>query len=141
MMMQFERWNGMLKPWDLAANDFVRSLPNNRPIVLEPVYERDMFEHRKIFAQIGELARAIGTSPELLRAELLMECGLFHPIGELFGKTVVAVQSMSQHSMRDTELHAFWDEAKDVIAHKMLRRIKDDAERERLVRMLSLQAT
>ena len=56
------------------------------------------------------------------------------------GTPVVAINSMSRHHMKDHELHAFWGEALDVIRTKLLDRISDSAERERLAETLSLQA-
>jgi uncharacterized protein (DUF1778 family) len=60
-------------------------------------------------------------------------------LGDVLGTPVVAVNSMSRRSMTDFELHAFWDEAKQIIADKLLPRISNPAERDRLAGMLSLQ--
>ena len=46
---------------------------------------------------------------------------------------------MSRHAMTDRELHTFWTEAKEVIESKMLQRVPDTAERERLAELLLLQ--
>jgi hypothetical protein len=77
--------------------------------------------------------------PERVRAELLVASGNFTLLGEVLGTPVVAVNSMSRRAMKDHELHAFWSEAKEVIQTKLLARITDTAERERLAETLSLQ--
>lgn len=139
MTMRFSVGQYALTPIDQAARDFIVGQRGNE-VELEQLHDRDMIQHRRIFAQINELAKALGTDPELLRAELLFEVGHCHYLGQLFGKTLIAVHSMSRHSLRDHELAEVWSEAKDVIATKILPRIKNEAERERLARSLSLQA-
>lgn len=138
-MMRFIPIPEGLAPFDKAAKDFMQALDSGEPVTFEPVFDRDMIEHKRIFAQIAEIARAMRTDPERLRAELLFETGNFVHLGDLFGRTVVAVNSMSRHSMRDPELAAFWADAKDVIRNKMLHRIPNAAERERLAASLSRQ--
>ena len=71
--------------------------------------------------------------------KLLVATGNFQLLGELLGTSVIAVSSMSRRNMKDHELHEFWDEAKEVIKSKLLERIEDAAERERLTDTLSLQ--
>jgi hypothetical protein len=129
-----------LEPFDVEAREFLENQIDGEPIELEPLYERDMPEHRRIMATIGDLARALHMTPEKLRAELLVATGNFTLLDDLTGGTlIVAVNSMSRHHMKDSELHAFWDEAKEVIRQKLLARIPDNAERERLADSLSLQ--
>jgi hypothetical protein len=133
-----------LEPFDAEAREFLESQTSGEPIgaqviEIEPLHDRDMIEHRRIMAYINDLAKALHTTPEKLRAELLVATGNFQLLGELLGTTVVAVNSMSRRNMKDHELHEFWDEAKEVIRTKLLDRIKNAAERERLTQMLSLQ--
>ena len=77
--------------------------------------------------------KAVGQSPEWLRAQLLVWCGLFHIVGDLDGKHVIAVNSMSRHSMRDEELHHFWDDAKDHVVSAVLPLVKNETVRDRLL--------
>jgi len=137
--MKYLRNRDGLAPFDAAARKFVDGLVSGEPVTLEVIYDRDMVEHRKIMAQISEIAKAVGADPEWLRAQLLFETGNFQHLGEMFGKTVVAVNSMSRHHMKDYELHAFWDDATEVLRKKVLPQIKDAAERERLAAQLSQQ--
>jgi hypothetical protein len=92
-----------------------------------------------MIATINELAKALHTTPEKVRAELLVATGNFQLLGELLGTSVVAVSSMSRRNMKDHELHEFWGEAREVIQTKLLTRITDVAERDRLAEILSLQ--
>jgi hypothetical protein len=138
-MITFVRTAKGLLPWDKTTQDFLSSEPPGEPIVCQPWFDRDMFEHRKIFATIAEIAKATGDEPEALRAELLVETGHYHDCGELYGRTIAVVSSMSRHSMRDRELLAFWQEAKQVIMRKVLRRVADPATRQQLVHALSAQ--
>jgi len=129
-----------LEPFDAEAREYLENQIDGEPIEFEPLYPRDMVEHRRIMAHIGELAKALHTTPEKVRAELLVATGNFQLLGDVLGTPVVAVNSMSRHHMKDHELHAFWGEALDVIRTKLLDRISDTAERERLAEILSLQA-
>jgi hypothetical protein len=129
-----------LEPFDTEAREFLENQTDGEPIELEPLYARDMVEHRRIMAHIGELAKALHTTPGKVRAELLVATGNFELLGDVLGTPVVAVNSMSRHNMKDHELHAFWDEALEVIRTKLLDRISDTAERDRLAETLSLQA-
>jgi len=122
----------VLAPFDLSATQFMAGLTSGEPITMEIVHDRDMVEHRKIFAQIGELAKAMHRPPESVRAELLYKCGQFSVLGELFGKVLISINSMDRHHMKDHELHAFWDDAVEIIRTEMLPTIPDAAERERL---------
>jgi hypothetical protein len=110
------------------------------PIEVEILNPRDMVEHRRIMAQIGDVAKALHRTPEMLRAELLYATGNFVMIGEIVGlPPVISVNSMSRHAMKDRELHIFWDEARAVIESRVLPRITDSDERARLAEMLSPQ--
>jgi hypothetical protein len=128
-----------LQPFDAEARIFLEEQIDGEPIEMEPLYWRDMVEHRHIMASISDLAKALHSTPEKVRAELLVATGNFQLLGDVLGTPVVAVNSMSRHHMKDHELHAFWDEAKEVIRTKLLERISDTAERERLAETLSLQ--
>jgi hypothetical protein len=130
-----------LEPFDAGAREFLESQLDGEPIELEPVYPRDMVEHRRIMAQIGELAKALGTDFEKVRAQLLVSTGNFRLVDDqMGGPPIVCVSSMSRHHMRDHELHAFWEDAKKVIRTRLLERIPDAAERDRLAESFSLQA-
>ena len=83
-----------------------------------------MIEHRRIIATIGDMALARGTTPQKVRAELLVATGNFALLGDVLGMPVVAVHSMARRSMKDHELHEFWDEAQDVIRDTLLDRSK-----------------
>ena len=85
------------------------------------------------------LAKALHSTPEKVRAELLVATGNFVMLGDLLGTPVVAINSMSRHNMKDHELHAFWSEAREIAQNKLVPRIKDAAERQRLADTLSLQ--
>jgi hypothetical protein len=133
-----------LEPFDAEAREFHKSQTSGEPfpaqvIEIEALHDRDMVEHRRIMATINDLAKALHTTPEKVRAELLVATGNFQLLGELLGTSVVAVNSMSRRNMKDHELHEFWSEAKEVALTKLLPRIKDVAERERLAETLSLQ--
>jgi hypothetical protein len=133
-----------LEPFDAEAREFHRGLSSGEPfaaqvIEIEALHDRDMVEHRRIMASVNDLAKALHTTPERVRAELLVATGNFQLLGELLGTPVVAVNSMSRRNMKDHELHEFWDEAKEVIRTKLLARIENAAERERLAETLSLQ--
>jgi hypothetical protein len=132
------------EPFDAEARDFHKDLASGEPfaahvIEIEPLHDRDMVEHRRIMATINDLAKALHTTPEKLRAELLVATGNFQLLGELLGTSVVAVSSMSRRNMKDPELHAFWNEAVEVIQSKLLPKIKDAAARERMAETLSPQ--
>jgi hypothetical protein len=132
------------EPFDAEAREFHQSQISGEPmaahvIEIEPLHDRDMIEHRRIMATINDLAKALHATPERVRAELLVATGNFTLLGELLGREVVAVNSMSRRNMKDHELHECWDEAKEVIRTKLLARIENAAERERLTETLSLQ--
>jgi hypothetical protein len=132
-----------LEPFDAAAREFHASQADGEPIntrvvEIEALHDRDMVEHRRIFACMDELAEALHTTPEKVRAELLVATGNFQLLGDVLGTPVVAVNSMSRRNMTDDELHLFWDEARDVIRTKLLGRIPSSADRERLAGSLSL---
>jgi hypothetical protein len=128
-----------LQPFDAAARELLANVPDGEPITLEALYERDMVEHRRIMGFIHDLAKALHTTPEKLRAELLVATGNFTLLGDVLGMPVVAINSMSRNSMKDHELHAFWAEAQDVIRDKLLAQVADASERERLAELVSLQ--
>ena len=90
-------------------------------IEIEPLHDRDMIEHRRIMATINDLAKALHTTPERVRAELLVATGNFTLLGDLLGREVVAVNSMSRRNMKDHELHEFWDEAQGGDPHETAR--------------------
>ena len=132
------------EPFDAEAKDFHRDLCGGEPfaahvIEIEALHDRDMVEHRRIMATIKDIAKALHTTPEKVRAELLVATGNFQLLGELLGTSVVAINSMSRKAMKDHELHLFWTEAREVISSKLLPRITDTAERDRLAELLSLQ--
>ena len=122
--------NGGLMPLDDGAKEIVRDA--GETVQVEVLYERDAIYHRRVFATMGDLARAIGQEPEWLRAQLLIYVGLCHLVGTHDDKEVFAVSSMSRSSMRDDELHAFWDDAKAHIVQRILPLVKNDTTRERL---------
>jgi hypothetical protein len=128
----------VLAPFDLAAREFLLTLHDLEPIELEVLYPRDMLEHRRIFAQIGELAKALHRSPEAVRAELLYKTGQFQVMGEMFGKVLISINSMSRHHMKDHELHTFWDDAREIIRTDLLPQVPDAAERDRLASTMLL---
>src|ERR1700754_1828557 len=123
-------------PFDAEAKEFLRSHVSGDVVEVEELYPRDMIEHRRIMATINDIAKAMHTTPEKVRAELLVATGNFTVLGELLGTWVVAVNSMSRKAMKDHELHEFWSEAREVIISKLLPRISDTAERERLAETL-----
>jgi hypothetical protein len=142
--MRFVMTRTGLEPFDSEAREFLESQTSGEPIgaqviEIEPLHDRDMIEHRRIFACIDDLAKALHSTPERVRAELLVATGNFQLLGDVLGTPVVAVNSMARRSMKDHELHEFWDEAKEVIRTKLLERIPDTAERERLADLLLLQ--
>lgn len=127
-------------PFDAEGREFHGSHRSGDIVEVEELYPRDMIEWRKIMATINEVAKAVHCSPEKVRAELLVATGNFTLLGDLLGTSVVAVNSMSRKAMKDHELHEFWSEAREVIITKLLPRVSDTAERERLAGKLSLQA-
>jgi hypothetical protein len=132
------------EPFDAEAREEHASQSTGEPvgahvIEIELLHDRDMIEHRRIMATINDLAKALHTTPEKVRAELLVATGNFVLLGDLLGTPVVAINSMSRRNMKDHELREFWSDAKEVILNKLLARISDTAERERLAETLSLQ--
>jgi hypothetical protein len=136
--MRFVRNDDFLQPFDQDTRNWVRQL-GLEAVTLELIHDRDMIFHRKIFAFMGELAKALRTTPELVRAELLWKTGNFLRLGQMFGMEMIAVNSMSRHAMTDPELHAFWKDAKELVLHEMLPRISDDTVRDHLSSQLLLQ--
>jgi hypothetical protein len=129
-----------LLPFDAAARDLLANIPDGEPITMEVLYERDMVEHRRIFSFIAQIAKALHTTPEKVRAELLVATGNFQLLdGDVLGMPVVAVNSMARRSMKDHELHAFWDEAQEIIRSNLLARVADAEEQARLAELLSLE--
>ena len=128
-----------LEPFDAEAREFLESQLDGEPQEMEPVHERNSRYFRMIMGQIGDLAKALGTTPETLRAELLVATENFTLLGDVLGTPVVAINSMSRRHMTDHELHVFWTQAKEVIRTKLLDQVPDAAERDRLAEMLSLQ--
>jgi hypothetical protein len=137
--MRFVVGHWCLEPIDDEARKSIRD-SKGEAVEVELLHDRDMIEHRRIMATINEVAKALRVPPEKVRAELLVATGNFQLLGDLLGTPVVAINSMSRHNMKDHELHAFWEEAKEVIKMKLLARIQDTAERERLTETLSLQS-
>jgi hypothetical protein len=120
----------ILLPMDDGAKEITRKV--GETLDVEAAFERDMIYHRRVFATMRELALAVGQSPEWMRAQLLVYCGLFNIVGDLDGKHVIAINSMSRHSMRDDELHQFWDDAKEHIVHRVLPMIQNPTVKDRL---------
>jgi hypothetical protein len=80
-------------------------------------------------------------TPEKVRAELLIATGNFQLLdGDVLGIPVVAINSMARRSMKDHELHAFWNEAQEIIRTNLLARVADAAEQARLAELLSLES-
>ena len=120
----------ILLAMDGAAKEIAANV--GATIEVEAMFERDMVFHRRVFATIHDLADAVGQPPEWLRAQLLVYCGLFSIVGDLNGKHVIAISSMSRHSMRDDELHHFWEDAKQHIVSRVLPLIQNETVRDRL---------
>jgi hypothetical protein len=128
-----------LEPFDDEARDFLENQIDGEPIDVEVTYPRDMIGHRRIMAQIGDIAKTLHMPAEKLRAELLIATGNFQLLDfKLLDTQVIAVNSMSRHHMRDHELHEFWHDAKEVLRKDYLPRVMDSAEREQLADQLSL---
>jgi len=122
---------GILLPMDAGATE-ITSHPGE-VIDVEVTYDRDMVYFRRMMATIGDLATATGQTREWMRAQLLVYTGLFQIVGDIDGKHVLAVNSISRHSMRDAELHHFWDDAKDHIIKRILPRVENETARDRLL--------
>jgi hypothetical protein len=120
----------ILLPMDDGAKAITSKI--GETLDVEIAYDRDMVYFRRLMATINDLAKATGQSPEWMRAQLLVYCGLFHIVGELNGKHVVAVSSMSRHSMRESELHHFWDDAKEHVIARILPLVQNETVRDRL---------
>jgi hypothetical protein len=132
--------HGLLTAFDKDADDFLRRQTSGEPIEMVALHPRDMVFHRYVFGVMDVLAKALHTTPELVRAELLRATGNFLPLGNLFDQTpVIAVSSMSRVAMNDRELHEFWNEAKEVIQHSLMKKIKAPAERNHLAELLQLE--
>jgi hypothetical protein len=121
---------GILLPMDDGAKAITAHV--GETLDVEVSWDRDPIYHRRVFATMRDLAKEIGQSPEWLRAQLLVYCGLFNIVGDLDGKHVIAVNSMSRHSMRDEELHHFWDDAKEHVIRRVLPLIPNETVRDRL---------
>lgn len=122
---------GILLPMDDGAKEIARHV--GETLDVEISWDRDMIYHRRVFATIRDVAKEIGQSQEWLRAQLLVYCGLFHIVGDLGGKHVIAVNSLSRHAMRDEELHHFWDDAKEHIVNRVLPLIANETVRDKLL--------
>jgi len=122
---------GVLLPLDEGAKAIGAKV--GETVMVEVVHERDMVYFRRLMATIRDLADAVGQTPEWMRAQLLVYCGLFNVVGDINGRHVIAVNSMSRHSMRDAELHHFWDDAKDHIVNRVLPRVQNETVRDRLL--------
>jgi hypothetical protein len=121
---------GILLPMDDGAKEIASHV--GETLDVEVSYDRDMIYHRRLFATTNDLAKAVGQTPQWLRAQLLVYCGLFNIVGDLNGKHVLAIHSLSRHSMRDEELRHFWDDAKEHIVQRILPLIKNETERDKL---------
>jgi hypothetical protein len=121
----------VLLPMDDAAKAITKHV--GEVIDVEVAWGRDMVFHRRLFATMRDLAKETGQTPEWMRAQLLTYCGLFNIVGDLDGTHVIAVNSLSRHSMRDPELHAFWDDAKAHVVSRVLPKIANETVRERLL--------
>ena len=120
----------ILLPMDDGAKEIASHVGD--VLDVEVSYDRDMVYHRRVMVTIGDLAKAVGQSPEWMRAQLLVYCGLFNIVGDLNGKHVIATRSIARHSMRDEELHHFWDDAKEHVIARVLPLIKNETERDKL---------
>lgn len=118
----------------LPVDDGARAITSHvgETLDVEVSWDRDMIYHRRVFVTIRELAQAAGQSPEWMRAQLLVYCGLFNIVGDLNGKHVIAVNSLSRHAMRDEDLHHFWDDSKQHIVGRILPLISNETVRDRL---------
>jgi hypothetical protein len=120
----------LLLPMDDGAKEIASHV--GETLDVEITYDRDMVYHRRVMVTIRDLAEAVGQSPEWMRAQLLVYTGLFNVVGDLNGRHVIAINSMSRHSMRDNELRHFWDDAKEHIVSRVLPLIKNETVRDRL---------
>jgi len=129
-----------LEPFDDEARGFLENQIDGEPIDVEVTFPRNMHEHRRIMAQIADIARTLHLPFEKLRAELLIATGNFQLLDfKVLDTQVIAVNSMSRHHMRDHELHEFWHDAKEVLRKDYLPRITDCEERDHLADQLSLE--
>jgi len=127
---RFSVGKGILLPMDDGAKEITSHV--GETLDVEITYDRDMVYHRRVMVTIRDLAEAVGQSPEWMRAQLLVYCGLFNIVGTLDGRHVIAINSMSRHSMRDPELHHFWDDAKEHIVRCVLPLITNETMRDKL---------
>ena len=121
----------VLLPMDDGAKAIAATI--GETVHVEVLYDRDMVYHRRVMATIRDLAEAVGQAPEWMRAQLLVYCGLFNIVGDLSGKHVIAVHSMSRHSMRDEALHHFWDDSKEHIVKRVLPLVTNETVKDRLL--------
>jgi hypothetical protein len=126
---------GLLLPMDDGAKEIAGKV--GETLDVEVLYDRDMVFHRKVFATMRDLAAAVGQSPEWMRAQLLVYCGLFHIVGTLDGKHVIATISMSRHSMRDEELHHFWEDAREHVIARVLPLVQNETVKDRLLQAVT----
>jgi hypothetical protein len=122
---------GVLLPVDDGAKMIAAHV--GEVIEIEVYWGRDMVYHRRLFATMRDLAQATGQTPEWMRAQLLVYTGLFNIVGDLDGKHVVAVNSLSRHAMRDEELHHFWDDAKEHVIKRVLPLVQNETVKDRLL--------
>jgi hypothetical protein len=129
----------VLRPFDKTASEFVDGLTIAEPIEMQALLPREAVFHRHMTGVLEALADALHTTPDMVRASLLMDTGNFTPVGKRDGSTVIAVNSTSRNALPDLALRTFWDEAKAIIVSEMLPCIKDDTERRRIEELLSLE--
>jgi hypothetical protein len=122
---------GILLPMDDGAKAMTAHV--GETLDVEIFWDRDMVYHRRVFATIRDVAKEVGQTQEWLRAQLLVYCGLFHIVGDLDGKHVIAVNSLSRHAMRDEELHHFWDDSKEHMIKRVLPLIANETVRDKLL--------
>ena len=129
----------VLRPFDKTANEFVDGLTTAEPFEMQARLPADAAFDRHMSGVLEALADSLHSTPEMVRASLLIDTGNCTVVGKRDGTEVIVVSGTSRSALADPALRAFWDEAKAIIVDAMLPCIKDDAERHRVEELLSLQ--
>jgi hypothetical protein len=133
--MRFTVTNNALLPADDAAVKYLGKYEMGEMLHVTAQTDAEQKFRSFVFMALTKVATAADMPHDELRARLLIECGHFQMVkikDDDDGKEriVIAVKSMNLQSMAPDQLRDFWDEAKEIIEHDMLPKLRPEDQKE-----------
>lgn len=122
----FKTDDDQLMASDAAAEALMKRLDYGIDYEVEILFDQDEMFRRKLFATIGDMAKALWMKPDDLRAQLLFFTGNYRTVATIEGKDMIVLRSMARHGMSDRDMRKFWRKAQQVMRERVIPKLPDD---------------